>query len=80
MPEVGAYEAKTHLPSLLERVEKGERFIITKHGRPVAELRPVSERSPERIRSIVGRMKAFQATHDLAGTPIRELIDESRKY
>ena len=41
MAEVGAYEAKTHLSRLLERVEKGERFIITKHGRPVAELKPV---------------------------------------
>jgi prevent-host-death family protein len=48
MPELGAYEAKTHLPQLLERVQKGERFIITKHGRPVAELRPVAGHSPER--------------------------------
>jgi prevent-host-death family protein len=38
MSEIGAYEAKTHLPKLLERVEKGERFVITRHGRPVAEL------------------------------------------
>lgn len=80
MSEVGAYEAKTHLPSLLERVEKGERFIITKHGRPVAELRPVGELSPERIRGIIDRMKAFQATHDLGGISARELIDEGRKY
>ena len=51
MPEIGAYEAKTHLPKLLERVEKGERFIITRHGRPVAELIPVSERDTKRVRS-----------------------------
>ena len=29
--EIGAYEAKTHLPALLQRVERGEQFIITKH-------------------------------------------------
>jgi prevent-host-death family protein len=80
MSEIGAYAAKTYLPKLLERVEKGERFIITKHGRPVAELRPVSERSPERIRGIIERMKAFQATHDLGGISIRELINEGRRY
>lgn len=80
MPELGAYEAKTHLPKLLERVQKGERFIITKHGRPVAELRPISTRSDERLRAIVKRMKKFQASHTLGDVTIRELIDEGRKY
>jgi len=40
MSEIGAYAAKTHLAELLERVRLGERFIITKHGEPIAELRP----------------------------------------
>jgi hypothetical protein len=35
MQTVGAYEAKTHLTQLLERVAKGERITITKHGVPV---------------------------------------------
>lgn len=48
MSKVGAYEAKTHLPKLLARVAKGERFIITKHGKPVAELSPVSPRPKEK--------------------------------
>jgi prevent-host-death family protein len=37
---VSAYYAKTHLPKLIERAERGERFIITRHGRPVAQLVP----------------------------------------
>ena len=37
---VSAYDAKTHLPKLSERAERGERFIITRHGRPVAQLVP----------------------------------------
>jgi len=40
MDKVGAYEAKTHLPELLERVIKGERITITRHGVPVAVLQP----------------------------------------
>lgn len=40
--EVGAFDAKTHLSRLLDDVEKGSRFVITRHGRPVAELRPVA--------------------------------------
>ena len=40
MDTVGAYEAKTHLSKLLERVAKGEHITITKHGIPVAVLQP----------------------------------------
>ena len=42
MPRISASEAKTHLPQLLRRVQAGERFIITKHNRPVAGLIPFS--------------------------------------
>ncbi len=42
MEIVGAYEAKTHLPRLLDRVARGESLIITRHGRPVAQLTPVA--------------------------------------
>ncbi len=40
---VGAFEAKTRLSELLQRVEAGEQVIITKHGRPVARLVPIRE-------------------------------------
>lgn len=80
MREVGAYEAKTHLPKLLERVEKGERFIITRHGRPVAELVPVVKRDPDKIRKAIEDLKAFRATHNLGGLSVREMIEEGRKY
>jgi prevent-host-death family protein len=42
MREIGAFEAKTHLSELLAAVEAGEAFTITRRGKPVAELRPVS--------------------------------------
>lgn len=38
--EVGAFEAKNKLGSLLDRVERGEEIVITRHGRPVARLVP----------------------------------------
>lgn len=38
--EVGAFEAKNTLGSLLDRVERGEEIVITRHGRPVARLVP----------------------------------------
>jgi prevent-host-death family protein len=39
--EIGAFEAKTRLSELLDRVQRGHVYRITKRGRPVAELRPV---------------------------------------
>jgi prevent-host-death family protein len=40
MREVQASEAKTHLPSLLDAVERGETVIITRHGKPIARIVP----------------------------------------
>mgnify|MGYP002788252429 FL=1 len=38
MITVGAFEAKTRLSALLEKVASGEEVVITKHGKPVARL------------------------------------------
>ena len=40
MAEIGAFEAKNTLGSLLDRVERGEEIVITRHGKPVARLVP----------------------------------------
>ncbi|WP_411286531.1 type II toxin-antitoxin system Phd/YefM family antitoxin, partial [Phenylobacterium sp.] len=41
MREVGLLEAKTHLSALVADVERGgETIVITRHGKPVAELKP----------------------------------------
>ena len=50
MQEIGAFEAKNKLGALLDRVERGEEIIITRHGKPVARLVPIAGRrvfSPE---------------------------------
>ena len=40
--DIGAFEAKTRLSELLDKVGRGHVYRITRRGRPVAELRPVS--------------------------------------
>ena len=76
--DIGAYEAKTHLPALLERVGRGESFTITKHGRPIARLMPIARVSPDRRREAVERLKAFADSHTL-GIPVKQLISEGRR-
>jgi prevent-host-death family protein len=64
MVEVGAFEAKNKLSALLDRVEKGEEIVITRHGRPVAKLVPTSggvDRSQARAALQRMRDRAVQA-------------------
>ena len=44
---IGAFEAKTRLSELLEQVSRGRTFVITRRGRPVAELRPLAAEGPK---------------------------------
>lgn len=41
-------DAKNHLPRLIDQALAGDSVVITRHGRPVVELRPVSA-PPRRI-------------------------------
>jgi prevent-host-death family protein len=77
-PEIGAYEAKTHLPALLDRVARGERFTITKHGRAIARLVPIERTAPDRRREAIERLKLFREGQTL-DVPVRRLIDEGRR-
>jgi prevent-host-death family protein len=58
---VGAYEAKSKFSELIARAEKGETFVVTKNGRPVARITPMvafdreaARRAAERIRARLG--------------------------
>ena len=69
MAVVNVHEAKTHFSKLLARVQKGERIIIAKAGKPVAELGPVSERPKERP---IGMDEGKVFIHDNWDDPLPE--------
>ena len=82
MATVGAYEAKTHLPELLERVKKGERIVITKHGTPIAELVPIiSDSRKKTVAEAIASMREFRKNHPINATheEIMSWIHEGRK-
>ena len=77
---VGAYEAKTHLSELLEKVEAGEEITITKHGAPVAKLVPIKkEASAEERVAAIRRIQKLAAGLSLGGLKIKDLIGEGRR-
>ena len=57
---IGAFDAKTHLSELLEKVLGGESFVITRRGKPVAELKPLSASSKQSLYG-TGRGKVYIA-------------------
>lgn len=79
MRRIGSYEAKTHLPRLLDEVARGETITITKHGVPVAVLAPAAVGSAVGVREAIAALRAFRARHGLDGVTLRELIDEGRR-
>lgn len=79
MRSIGAYEAKTHLPRLLDEVANGQRITITKHGVPVAILVPPGSTVVTDPDALMGWMREFRRGHRLDGVTIRELIDDGRR-
>lgn len=79
MSTVGAYEAKTHLPKLLERVAKGERITITKHGVPVAVLQPPVSGRRSDVGVVIREIKEFRRHHHLNGLSVRDMLEEGRR-
>ena len=57
MSTIAAYDAKTRFAELLDRIERGESIVITRHGRPVARLTPVEDTRREAIADAVDRIK-----------------------
>lgn len=58
MAATGAYEAKTHLPRLLDRVKQGETLTITRHGKPVANMVPYESENQQRVEAALARIEA----------------------
>lgn len=75
---VGAYDAKTHLPRLLEQVEGGEVVTITRHGRPVARLVPVDEMAADPD-EVIKALLEFRQGVRRGRVSVRRMIEEGRR-
>lgn len=81
MRTIGAYEAKTHLPRLLDEVATGASITITKHGVPVAVLVPPAGARQADAGAVIDALRRFrQEVHPLGDLSIREMIDEGRRF
>jgi prevent-host-death family protein len=76
---VGAFEAKTHLSTLLDRVGEGEEVIITKHGKPVARLVSAARVDQARVNDAFDKLKLLRKQTTLGGLSWQALRDTGRR-
>lgn len=76
MKTVGIFEAKNKLSELISEVERGEEVLLTRNGRPVAQIVPIAadeKKAESAMRWIVSRR------WKLGGLSIKELVSEGRR-
>lgn len=79
MITVGAFEAKTHLSALLDKVEAGEEIVITRHGKPVARIVGNQDAAIARRKKAAQKLRELAKGSTLGGLSWKELRDEGRK-
>jgi prevent-host-death family protein len=73
---VSAYDAKTHLPNLIARAEKGERFVITRHGRPVAQIGPIEEFDATAMQNALKAVSTLRKRLHAKGVTLSHVLPE----
>ena len=79
MIEVGAFEAKTHLSSLLEQVSQGEEVLIRRRGKPIAKLVPIQQADRQNVQNVIAALRVHRAGMTLGGLGWKELRDTGRR-
>jgi len=81
--EVGAFEAKNKLSSLLDKVEQGQRVAITRRGKCVALLvdpsqfsQKVDEMKPD---DLIERLAAIRKRTQNPGCSLKDLVNEGHR-
>ncbi|MBK8250112.1 MAG: type II toxin-antitoxin system prevent-host-death family antitoxin [Gemmatimonadetes bacterium] len=71
MPEeYSLYEAKARLSALVRQVREGHTIVITVHGVPAAELRPIDpERKPQSLDERLAELRALGLIQPAAMKP-----------
>jgi prevent-host-death family protein len=80
--QIGAFEAKTHFSQIIDKVEHGADYVVTKRGKPVAKIIPFEQQPEMTWEEIIAEFKRLRKNY--RGKPgsfnIREAIEDGRKY
>lgn len=74
---VSLVEAKAHLSELIDKVEAGERVVITRHGRPVANVTAVERpKQPIDLKELAEFRARMPRLRKSSASLVREMRDE----
>ncbi len=79
MEHIGLHEAKTHFSEIINKVSKGNEFIITRRGIAVARLVPAEKPSRDAVKQALKRAKQLRVKLSLNGLKIKDLIEDGRQ-
>lgn len=85
IPRMGTHsvaDAKNRLSELIDRALDGESVVITRHGKPVAELRPATRLVPPLSGADVDWLAAHRVpskSGEDAGTAVSRMRDEETR-
>ena len=78
--QIGAFEAKTHFSRIIEEVEQGADYVITRRGKPVAKIIPFKQEGELTYQEAVAQLIEMRKLY--RGEPgsfnLREAIEEGR--
>ena len=79
--QIGSFEAKTHFSQIIQDVEQGAGYVITKRGKPVAKIIPFEQDSGMTFKEAVDKLTEMRKLY--RGKPgsfnIREAIEDGRR-
>ena len=78
LEEIGSYVAKTKLPEILRRVERGEAFTITNRGKPVADLIPSRIGNQQKTEAAINNILKTKK-HKISDKALSEMKESGRK-
>ena len=80
MTEIALFDAKNRLSELIDRLQAGEVFTITRRGKPVAMLAlPEADDAAARGQDAVAQLRAARAGVSLGGLRSQDLIAQGRR-
>ena len=78
--QIGAFEAKTHFSRIIEEVEQGADYVITRRGKPVAKIIPFKQEKEitraEAVAQLIEMRKLYRG--EPGSFNLREAIEEGR--
>ena len=80
MITIGIFEAKANLGQLAQAAAEGEVVVLTRRGKPLAEIRPPEGDSADvRTQQTISALRAFRRAHTAGDFDIAELVAEGRR-